>query len=249
MGYSNGQVQSSSDSGKAQKGDPGLPGIGFNLTDDGNFDIDSKRLTDVADPVDNGDAATKGYVDTKNSQQNIAINSKAEKAYVDSENSKQDIAINSKVEKNKVLLLDGSQSMNADLNMDNQKITNIANATDNDDAVNFSQLKSHTDSHLNNYHLQPSFTFYRNFGNQRKLPLSTRINLFPNHHHHGLNWVTKEGSDSGFGGQAWVSLKMTNNLPVGIYTVVFELFSGISGISGSVTQLNNETDYTSSWRC
>ena len=34
---------------------------------------------------------------------------------------------------------------------------------------------------------------------------------------------------------------MTNNLPVGIYTVVFELFSGISGISGSVTQLNNET--------
>ena len=125
--------------------------------------------------------------------------------------------------------------------MDNQKITNVANATDNDDAVNFSQLKSHTDSHLNNYHLQPSFTFYRNFGNQGKLPRSTRINLFPNHHHHGLNWVKKEGSDSGFNGQAWVSLKMANNLPFGIYTVVFELFSGISGISGSVTQLNNET--------
>ena len=241
MGYSNGQVQTQSEGGKGQKGDPGLPGIGFNLTDDGNFDLDGKRLTDVADPVDNGDAVTKGYVDTKNSQQNIAINSKAEKAYVDSENSTQDIAINSKADKNKVLLLDGSQSMNANLNMDNQKITNIANATDNDDAVNFSQLKSHTDSHLNNYHLQPSFTFYRNFGNQGKLPRSTRINLFPNHHHHGLNWVKKEGSDSGFNGEAWVSLKMTNNLPFGIYTVVFELFSGISGISGSVTQLNNET--------
>ena len=64
---SNGQVQSSSDSGKAHKSDPGLPGIGFNLTDDGNFDLDGKRLTDVADPIDNGDAATKGYVDTKNS--------------------------------------------------------------------------------------------------------------------------------------------------------------------------------------
>ena len=241
MGYSNGQVQTQSEGGKGQKGDPGLPGIGFNLTDDGNFDLDGKRLTDVADPVDNGDAVTKGYVDTKNSQQNIAINSKAEKAYVDSENSTQDNAINSKADKNKVLLLDGSQSMNANLNMDNKRITNVANATDNDDAVNFSQLKSHTDSHLNNYHLQPSFTFYRNFGNQGKLPRSTRINLFPNHHHHGLNWVKKEGSDSGFGGQAWVSLKMTNNLPVGIYTVVFELFSGISGISGSVTQLNNET--------
>ena len=34
---------------------------------------------------------------------------------------------------------------------------------------------------------------------------------------------------------------MTNNLPVGMYMVVFELFSGISGISGSVTQLNDET--------
>ena len=128
--------------------------------------------------------------------------------------------------------------MNANLNMDNKKITNVANATDND-AVNFSQLKSHTDSHLNNYHLQPSFTFYRNFGNQKKLPRSTRINLFPNHHHHGLNWVKKEGSDSGFNGQAWVSLKMTNNLPVGIYTVVFETFSAIS--AGNITQLNNET--------
>ena len=121
MGYSNGQVQSSSDSGKAQKGDPGLPGIGFNLTDDGNFDLDGKRLTDVADPVDNGDAVTKGYVDTENTKRDNAINSKAEKAYVDSENSKQEIAINIKAEKNKVLLLDESQSMNANLNLNNKK--------------------------------------------------------------------------------------------------------------------------------
>ena len=154
MGYSNGQVQSSSDSGKAQKGDPGLPGIGFNLTDDGNFDLDGKRLTDVADPVDNGDAVTKGYVDTKNSQQNIAINSKAEKAYVDSENSKQDIAINSKAEKTDVLLLDGTHAMSANFDMNNYKIYNLANGTSDGDVVNFSQLKTHTDSHLNNYHLQ-----------------------------------------------------------------------------------------------
>ena len=183
MGYSNGQVQSSSDSGKPQKGDPGLPGIGFNLTDDGNFDLDGKRLTDVADPVDNGDAATKGYVDTKNSQQ---------------------------AEKTDVILRDVSQSMNANLNMNDQKITNFANATSDGGAVNFSQLKSHSDSHQNNYHLQPSFSFYRNFGNKKKLPRSTQINPFPNHNHHGFNWVKKEGSDSGFNGQAWVSIKMTN---------------------------------------
>ena len=129
--------------------------------------------------------------------------------------------------------------MNANLNMDNKKITNLANGTGDNDAVTFSQLKNLTDSHLNNYHLQPSFTFYKNFGNEKKLPRSTRINPFPNHNHHGLNWVKKKGSDSGFGGQAWVSLKMTNNLAAGVYTVVFETFSAIS--AGYVTQLHNET--------
>ena len=241
MGYSNGQVQSSSDSGKAQKGDPGLPGIGFNLTDDGNFDLDGKRLTDVADPVDNGDAVTKGYVDTKNSQQNIAINSKAEKAYVDSENSKQDIAINSKAEKTDVLLLDGTHAMSANFDMNNYKIYNLANGTSDGDVVNFSQLKTHTDSHLNNYHLQKSFTFFKNFGDQAQL---TKSNLSPffGHNHHGLYRIRKEGSDPGFNGEAWVSLKMTNYLAVGIYTVVFETFSGTSFLSPSnITQLNNET--------
>jgi len=75
MGYSNGQVQTQSGSGMGEKGQKGDPGIGFNLTADGNFDLDSKRLTDVAEPKDNSDAATKNYVDTKNT----AINSKTEK--------------------------------------------------------------------------------------------------------------------------------------------------------------------------
>jgi len=64
MGYSNGQVQTQSGSGKGKKGDKGDPGIGFNLTDDDNFDIDGKRLTDVAELKDNSDAATKNYVVT-----------------------------------------------------------------------------------------------------------------------------------------------------------------------------------------
>ena len=241
MGYSNGQVQSSSDSGKAQKGDPGLPGIGFNLTDDGNFDLDGKRLTDVADPIAHGDSATKGYVDVKNTLQDIKIKDKAEKTYVDSENSKQDIAINSKAEKTDVLLLDGTHAMSANFDMNNYKIYNLANGTSDDDVVNFSQLKTHTDSHLNNYHLQKSFTFFKNFGDQAQL---TKSNLSPffGHNHHGLYRIRKEGSDPGFNGEAWVSLKMTNYLAVGIYTVVFETFSGTSFLSPSnITQLNNET--------
>ena len=82
MGYSNGQLETSSGTGKGERGEPGIPGIGFNLTDDGNFDLDSKRLTDVADPVDDQDAASEKYVDDENVKQDIAINSKAEKDQV-----------------------------------------------------------------------------------------------------------------------------------------------------------------------
>ena len=117
MGYSNGQLETSSGTGRGEKGDPGLSGIGFNLTDDGNFDLDSKRLTDLADPVDDGDAATKKYVDDH-------IHSGAvSKKYVDDENARQDIAINSKAEKNAVALLRAKDN----IFMNNFKIFNLPN--------------------------------------------------------------------------------------------------------------------------
>ena len=117
MGYSNGQLETSSGTGQGEKGDPGLPGIGFNLTDDGNFDLDSKRLTDVADPVDDGDAATKKYVDDH-------IHSGAvSKKYVDDENARQDIAINSKSGKDEVALLRAKDN----IYMNNFKIFNLPN--------------------------------------------------------------------------------------------------------------------------
>ena len=79
MGYSNGLLEQSEKSGN---GKPGLPGIVFLLTDDGNFDINDKRLTDVADPVNNKDAATKSYV---HNHLGSRPNSDVSKAYVDSE--------------------------------------------------------------------------------------------------------------------------------------------------------------------
>ena len=63
MGYSNGILESDEKGGSGERGEQGLPGIGFKLTDDGNFDLDGKRLTDVSQPVDDGDATTKAYVD------------------------------------------------------------------------------------------------------------------------------------------------------------------------------------------
>ena len=58
MGYSNGQLESEVQGGRGEKGDNGLPGIGFKLTDDGDFDIDEKRLTDLGEPIEDEDATT-----------------------------------------------------------------------------------------------------------------------------------------------------------------------------------------------
>ena len=63
----------------------------------------------------------------------------------------------------------------------------------------------------------------------------------PNHNHHDLLVVKKEGSDPGFGGEAWSSLKMTNYLKAGLYTVVFETFSANISSLSNVKTLNDET--------
>ena len=44
-------------------GPAGKDGTGFELTDKGNYDMDAKRLTDVAEPVDGKDATTKDFVE------------------------------------------------------------------------------------------------------------------------------------------------------------------------------------------
>ena len=61
MSYSNGLLPSESSSTTSPR--RGLPGVGFKLTDDGNYDIDGKRLTNVSQPIDARDVATKAYID------------------------------------------------------------------------------------------------------------------------------------------------------------------------------------------
>ena len=43
----------------------GLPGVGFKLTDAGDYDIQNKKLRNVAPPETNNDVTTKSYVDNK----------------------------------------------------------------------------------------------------------------------------------------------------------------------------------------
>ena len=137
MSYSNGLLPSTTTS--TNKSQRGLPGIGFKLTADGNFDIDGKLLTNVAGPVNGDDATNKNYVDTENAKQNITIADKASKNDLDSK-----------------LNIDGSNSMTSNLNLNNNKATNLSGGTDKGDAVNYGQLLEHAENHQNNYHLQPS---------------------------------------------------------------------------------------------
>ena len=205
MGYSNGQLETSSGTEQGERGEPGLPGIGFNLTDDGNFDLDSKRLTDVADPVDDQDAATKNYVDD--------------------ENARQDIAINSKAEGDEVLLLDGSKSMMGNLQMGSKRIRGLADGSDDKDAVNYSQLISHTRDYVTHYQLVGSFRFYHG----SKEITEKRTIFIRDHKAHKRNYEISgaDHKDAGFGGEAWFDLKMTNTLGSGTYTVVFEIFPSL----------------------
>ena len=193
MGFSNGQLESSSTSGRGEKGDPGLPGIGFSLTDDGNFDIDSKRLTEVAAPIDKNDAATKEYVDN-----NLPA-----------------------IDLSPYLKRDGTTSMTGHLNMNNHKISDLEDATDDNDAVPLKQLKEMTTDHRTNYHLQSSFTFYKDFGDKAEC---TKGSIpIPGHtDHFELLEAPREGAQSGY---AYSTVRLVNNLEIDPnYSIVFEIF-------------------------
>ena len=64
MSYSNGKLPEETIShDKIIEIVRGLPGVGFKLTDDGDYNIQNKKLRNVALPQLNNDASTKSYVD------------------------------------------------------------------------------------------------------------------------------------------------------------------------------------------
>ena len=66
MSYSNGKLPEDTIShGKIIEIVKGLPGVGFKLTDAGDYDIQNKKLRNVAPPETNNDVTTKSYVDNK----------------------------------------------------------------------------------------------------------------------------------------------------------------------------------------
>ena len=73
MSYSNGLLPHPSSSISTSTPQRGLPGVGFKLTDDGNYDLENQKLTKVSEGTDNTDAITKHQLDT-------GLNSKIDKS-------------------------------------------------------------------------------------------------------------------------------------------------------------------------
>ena len=172
MSYSNGLLSSSSTMSPQQEL-RGIPGVGFKLTDDGNYNIDGKRLTNVGEPIGDNDATTKAYFESENSQ-------KADKTYVDSE---------------------------------------------------ISKVKVHSSP---NYHLQQSFTFYKDYGDKAELTKSN-ISITNHTNHLDLLEISRQGVQDGF---AYSNVKLTNNIDLGTYSILFEIF----GYNGSNIVTDGDSD-------
>lgn len=168
MSYSNGKLPTQTTNNTQR----GLPGVGFSLTDDGNYDIQGKKLTNVGTPEADNDASTKGFVSTNylkldgtnmmtgdvnmNSHQVKYLSppsdndDAATKYYVDQNdtNIRGDIShINSQIPD--FLRRDGSVIMTANLDMGSQVITRHGIGTQPSDLVNRSYIDTRLASKSN----------------------------------------------------------------------------------------------------
>ena len=116
------------------KGIQGAPGVGFNLTSSGDYDMINKKLRNVGTPNANTDAATKKYVDD-NSTGTPSTSRLTVDSNIDMKNTyriqnlispldSKDPATKYYVD-NTFLDRDGSYPMKGNLNMDNNRIFNL----------------------------------------------------------------------------------------------------------------------------
>ena len=132
------------------RGIQGAPGVGFNLTADGNYDMVGKKLTNVGNPTSDTDSATKKYVDTHSGggktssitvDSNIDMKSQYSITKLKTPTNNDDAANKKYVDDSKVdgsvfLKLDGTRPMTGDVNLNNKKIKNLSSPTANSDAAN-----------------------------------------------------------------------------------------------------------------
>ena len=125
------------------KGIQGAPGVGFNLTSTGDYDMVGKKLRNVGNPALNTDAATKKYVDEN------SVGGKTSLLTVDSNIDMKDTyrILNLKAPSdadepatknytdNNFFHKNGSSPMTGNINMNNNTIVSLQKPTANSDAA------------------------------------------------------------------------------------------------------------------
>ena len=125
------------------KGLQGAPGVGFNLTSDGNYDMVGKKLRNVGNPSSNTDAATKKYVDENSGggktslltiDSNIDMKDSFRILNLKTPSDASEPVTKNYAESN-FFNRDGSKTMSGDIDMNNKKIKNLKLPTVNGDAT------------------------------------------------------------------------------------------------------------------
>ena len=133
----------SSDQHPFAKGLQGAPGVGFNLTSDGNYDMVGKKLRNVGNPSSNTDAATKKYVDENSGggktslltvDSNIDMKDSFRILNLKTPSDASEPVTKNYAESN-FFNRDGSKTMSGDIDMNNKKIKNLSSPTVNGDAA------------------------------------------------------------------------------------------------------------------
>ena len=133
----------SSDQHPFAKGVQGAPGVGFNLSSDGNYDMVGKKLTNVGNPSSNTDAATKKYVDENSGggktslltvDSNIDMKDSFRILNLKTPSNASEPVTKNYAESN-FFYRDGSKPMTGDIDINNKNIKNLPLPTDNGDAA------------------------------------------------------------------------------------------------------------------
>ena len=138
MGFWNGQSQSSQSVGG--KGPRGPAGAGFKLTSAGNFNLENKKLTNVADATGGNEAVTKNQLDSKPDSTAVLLL-----------NGQNHLTGDLDLRGNKLILP-------GEINMDRKLIKNLdVDETDDLLAVNMATLKKFSSSSSGDIDLQDKF--------------------------------------------------------------------------------------------